>query len=864
MKIYTRFTYLLVFLSFAACKSGEKAARPVTDQEVLALAQRDLAAQQTRRERLRDAEDRLQNYRGIQTLEMALLHTQLDLRIDFEQEQVHGDAVLTLRPYFFPQTEVTLDAKDFDLHAVNLLRGDSLLPLPYRYDERRLHLSLPQAYTRTDTLQLHVRYTANPNRNAGGGSRAITDTKGFYFINPRGEDPDKPRQAWTQGETEHNSKWFPTFDSPVQKTTQDFTLRYPMGMRSLSNGRLVEQKSEDGLQVDRWRMEQPHAPYLAAVVIGDFVEIQDEWQGKQVNYYVEPAFAEGAPIVFGRTPEMIQFFSDLLDHPFPWERYDQVVVRDFVSGAMENTTISVFMEALNLTAREAIDSEWDGIIAHELFHQWFGNYVTTASWANLTLNEAFANYSEYLWYAYKEGQDDADLHHIAEMEQYLDEAAGGQKDLIRYHYADPEDMFDSHSYAKGGRILHMLRDYLGDEAFFASLQHYLKAHAYGAVEADQLRLAFREVTGRDLSWFFDQWFFASGHPELRITLDDSDPDNVLLQVEQVQDLGSTPLYRLPLEVSWYREGVRESRQVELQEGFFQVALENGPGVEAIYVDERHVLLAEKSAMLPLAHYETQFRQSHYGVARHAAFDTLMQRGEEGLRLRVMVEALEDPFWGIREKALGALYQEPDLLALAPALSQRVAELAAGDERNTVRAAAIELLGRAQLEAYRLELEDWLDEESYYVAAAALTALLEDETADRSTLAQRYREETNIRMVTAVAGYYIETSAEDQGAWFLAHLSRFSGQNLYYIIGYVGEYFAKGLGTEQEQASAKERLLALAGTHQANYIRLTAFQSLFGFVDDEEVMGALKKIFESEEDPVARQYMAFFLGMFEDA
>ncbi|WP_238531549.1 M1 family metallopeptidase [Nitritalea halalkaliphila] len=458
---------------------------------------------------------------------------------------------------------------------------------------------------------------------------------------------------------------------------------------------------------------------------------------------------------------------------FPWERYDQVVVRDFVSGAMENTTISVFMEALNLTTREAIDSEWDGIIAHELFHQWFGNYVTTASWANLTLNEAFANYAEYLWYAYKEGQDDADLHHIAEMEQYLDEAAGGQKDLIRYQYADPEDMFDSHSYAKGGRILHMLRDYLGDEAFFASLRHYLKAHAYGAVEADQLRLAFRAVTGRDLSWFFDQWFFASGHPELQIALDDSDPENVLLQVEQTQDLGSTPLYRLPLEVSWYREGVRETRRVEIQEGFFQVALENGPGVEAIYVDERHVLLAEKRAQLPIAHYETQFRESRYGVARHAAFDTLMQRGDEGLRLRVMVEALEDPFWGIREKALGALYQEPDLLALAPEVTQRVAALAAGDERNTVRAAAIELLGRAQLEGYRSELEDWLEEESYYVAAAALTALLEDETADRSALAARYRDETNIRMVTAVAGYYIEVSDAGQvlGFYSISHVFR---------------------------------------------------------------------------------------------
>ena len=199
---------------------------------------------------------------------------------------------------------------------------------------------------------------------------------------------------------------------------------------------------------------------------------------------------------------MIRYFEDLLQVKYPWPKYDQIVVRDFVSGAMENTTASIFMEELRLTEREAIDSEWDYIIAHELFHQWFGDLVTTESWANLTLNEAFANYSEYLWNEHKYGDDLAKLKLIVEMETYFQEAETKQVNLIRFDYEDAEDMFDAHSYSKGGVILHMLRDYLGDELFFSGLNLYLTSHAFQSVEVHDLRLAFEKVSGEDFELVF--------------------------------------------------------------------------------------------------------------------------------------------------------------------------------------------------------------------------------------------------------------------------------------------------------------------------------------------------------------------------
>jgi len=242
------------------------------------------------------------------------------------------------------------------------------------------------------------------------------------------------------------------------------------------------------------------------------------------------------------------FFSDLIKMDYPWSKYGQIIVRDYVSGAMENTTATLFYDEMLQDNRELLDNNYEGTIAHELFHQWFGDLVTCESWANLTLNEGLANYSEYLWNEYKYGKYEADLHNLDEAMQYFDEAEGEEKDLIRYYYEDREDMFDSHSYAKGGRVMHMLRDYVGDEAFFEALHRYLVRYKYQSVEIHDLRLVFEEVTGEDLNWFFNQWFLASGHPILEVE-DYYNDSTLTVSVKQNQDLETTPLYRLPVRIS---------------------------------------------------------------------------------------------------------------------------------------------------------------------------------------------------------------------------------------------------------------------------------------------------------------------------
>ncbi|MFD2035571.1 M1 family aminopeptidase [Belliella marina] len=809
---------------------------------------------------MREKEALISDYNPSRTRHFDLLHTKLDLAFDFEKEWVYGEARLTLKPYFFDQSTLVLDAKDFDIHSFRLIIGNEERELNYRYDSRQVTAYLPSSFSANDTLNVVIKYTAKPNENPKSGSKAITDTKGLYFINASGED-DKPIQIWTQGETEHNSKWFPTLDTPNERATQEISLTVDQKFKTISNGELIDTKiNPDGTRTDHWDMNLPHAPYLAAVIVGEFVEIQDSWEDVQVNYYVEEKYAEGAKTVFKNTPEMIGFFSKILGVRYPWQKYDQVVVRDFVSGAMENTTISVFMEQLNLTEREALDSEWDGIIAHELFHQWFGNYVTTESWANLTLNEAFANYSEYLWYEYKEGTDEADLHHISEMEQYFDEAVEKQVDLIRFYHKDSEEMFDSHSYAKGGRILHMLRRHLGDEAFFRSLNLYLTKHAFSSVETHDLRLAFEQVTGMDLNWFFNQWFFAAGHPILEYAVDYSERNNLLLTVSQKQDLENTPLYRIPFKVSWYTDGERFEKEFELNQGRQQFAIENADPVYALYFDERSELLAEKVSNRGEEHFVRQFNDSQFGIARYEALDSLGSTfADEAFFPEIVRKALSDPLWSVREMALLQIARNPNLVMQIAGVEDILYEIADSDKQHTVRSGAIELLSLIDPDKYASSFLRWMNHPSYYVSGAALSAYLENqENVNRAEIVQRFEEEENIRVVVALADYYISEDIQGQEGWFHDRLLAMSGQSLYYFIGYYGDYFSK-LQSPEESKVAVDKLYELGSNHQAFYIRAVAFQSLFGFVDDEGVLEKIKELYEKEEDEQAKMYMEYYLS-----
>ncbi|HAS60227.1 MAG TPA: peptidase, partial [Algoriphagus sp.] len=713
-------------LIFSACKTSEPTSKTSGQSaQVLSPPVEQINEDSLQYVLLKNRKEReLLNYQASATRKVDILHTELDLSFDYQKTAVIGIAKISLTPFAKSQKTVTLDAKDFELGKISGKTRGQESNLNYRYNQKQVEIHLPEALNPGDTLLLTIAYTAFPERNSGQGSEAITDTKGLYFIDPMDTIPGKPRMIWTQGETEHNSKWFPTIDKPNERFTQTIHLTVADSLVTISNGVLTKQtKLDNGMRKDTWELRIPHAPYLAAIAIGDFGKVEAKHEDLPLAYYVEKGYEKGAEKVFAHTPEMMAFFEKKLGVKFPWPKYDQIVVRDFVSGAMENTTASIFMEELRLTEREAIDSEWDYIIAHELFHQWFGDYVTAESWSNLTLNEAFANYSEYLWNEYKNGKDEAKLKLITEKETYFQEALSKKVNLIRFYYEDNEDMFDSHSYSKGGVILHMLREYVGDELFFQSLNNYLTTHALSSVEVHDLRLAFEKTTGEDLNWFFNQWFLDKGHPELEVDVDYSIPENILISVSQRQDLKEFPLYKIPFEVSWYEEGSRKSKRFELNQAFQQFALENQTPVDQIYWDEEKNLLLEKTIKVDSAFMRKQFLESQVGVARYEALDSLVAWENFEVLQELIPNALKDELWSIRELALRITQSHPEWLLDSQDLEDLIFEIAEGDTRNSVRAGAIDVLGAYDPFKYQAALKRYVNDESYLIASSALMGLV---------------------------------------------------------------------------------------------------------------------------------------------
>ena len=802
-------------------------------------------------------------YQASATRTMDLVHMDLDLRFDWKNQQVIGKAKLRLTPYFYPQKIVVLDAQDFEFGQVAWMHKGQLETLSYRYDNQEIQIYLPEEASVGDTVELEVNYVAFPEKNSGEGSAAITDTKGLYFIDPLDTIPGKPTMLWTQGETQHSSKWFPTIDRPNERMTHDIWLTVPDSMVSVSNGRLLKQESmANGMRKDHWKMDLPHAPYLVAIAVGDFAKVTASHGDLPLGYYVEKGFEKGATKVFASTPDMISYFEKRLGVPFPWQKYDQIVVRDFVSGAMENTTASIFMEELLLDEREALDSEWDYIIAHELFHQWFGDLVTAESWSNLTLNEAFANYSEYLWNEKRYGQDQADLKLVVEKEGYLAEADAEPKELIRFNYADAEDLFDAHSYNKGGLVLHMLRRELGDAAFFKGLNLYLTQHAFQAVEAHDLRLAMERVSGRDLNWFFNQWFFAKGHPELKVEVDYSKPENLLLRFSQVQDLNETPVFQLPITISWYEGEVRKTKTVQVTKAEQELVLENGSPVSLVYVNEGQEILMKGNQVLTNAQYLRQFKESQLGVARYAALDSLVSRDAAEELGIVLPLALEDSFAAIRERGLSLLQGGDQWKEALGELEEKIYRLAEEDPNNKVRAGALEVLAEWNPSGYRGAFTRLARDPSYLVAGAALMGLarVADPVVELSWM-ETFERETNFRMAVGLAEYYISTKVLGKGPWFEQTFSKLSGEGLYYFMGYYGSYFMDVEVTDKEKAI--RRLLAILEDHPKDFLRLGAFQTLMGFVMEEGVLDKMVAIVEKEQSEDLQSYYSYYLELLKE-
>ena len=708
-------------------------------------------------------------YNPANTILTDLVHTKLEVSFNWNESQLNGKATITAKPHFYESDKLILDAKGMDVLKVQMNGAD----LNYTYnDALKLNIDLGRTYKSTEQYTISIEYVSKPDELEMGGSSAITGDKGLYFINPKGEEKNKMPQIWTQGETQANSVWFPTIDSPNAKTTQEIYITVEDKYVTLSNGDLVSsKKNKDGTRTDYWKQDLPHAPYLFMMAIGEYSIVKDSYTKKdgskiEVNYYVEPEYEKDARGIFGETPNMIGYFSELLDLEYPWDKYNQVVVRDYVSGAMENTGAVIFGEYVYKDKEDLLDGNDQSTIAHELFHHWFGDLVTCESWANLPLNESFANYSQYLWDEYRYGMDEADYQAEMEADGYFQSASyQGYHDLIWFDHFDKEDMFDGHSYNKGGRILHMLRSYLGDEAFFKGLNNYLTTNKYKAAEFHHLRLAFEEVSGEDLNWFFNQWFLGKGHLILFTDYEVTDDQTILFKVKQRQNIEDFPIYKIPTQVLIWSGDEVVVHDIVIDELEQEFELSYSGEIKNIQIDPKQDLLAkiyeEKSA--------DQFRHQFYNSKAYKSRMVGLRRASKSNTLEtqnLLSDALDDPFWNIRIEAASIAYQlgcsDNDDIA------NKMLNLAKNDSISKVRAEMILMLDKSgEEEATLLTLFKQMvsNDPSSNVRSSAFQALVDLNPSQALSEARLMEDGASLSLKITLAEAYSKMGEAQEQAFF---------------------------------------------------------------------------------------------------
>jgi aminopeptidase N len=668
-------------------------------------------------------------------------HTQnikLELRFDWEHEQALGTEIITFAPLLKDLGRVELDAANMTFNSVKLASG---APLKFETDgpHEKLRITLDRAYQPNETLTVAIDYHTNgvsTARGIGGFGRGLT------FIKPTTEDPKRPRQIWSQGETEYNHYWFACYDHPNDFTTTEVIATVEKPMIVISNGKLLSTKdNKDNTRTFDWKIDQPHATYLTSIVVGDYAAVAGNYAGIPVISYVYPnELAEGKATT-SRLPDMVKFFSEKTGVKYPYAKYSQTMTRDF-GGGMENISATTQTDNMIHDARTEIDQTSDSLESHELAHQWFGDYVTCRSWADVWLNESFATYFQAMWDEHSLGHDDFLYRDVRANQEtyYRDWARGARRPVVTENYLNADAIFDNYAYPRGGAVLHMLRQTLGEENWWRAINHYLTKYAHQPVSTEQFRIAIEEATGQSMDWFFDEWVYKMGHPIFRVT-QAYDPAARTLTLTVKQEQKPDPNYGYP------------------QATFFQTPVEieigaaNGARIERVMIEPREeqsftFQTESEPQLIDFDYGDTLIKELHFDkttdalvyqlshdqdvMGRMWALGQLSERRRDkdtgAAEKQRIAEAIadsltQDKFWGMRFEDAAAL-RDASGDAVKAAL-----RTAARDQNSRVRARAIQSLGVSKDAALAGVYQHLLADESYSVIRAAAQALGETRSAD---------------------------------------------------------------------------------------------------------------------------------------
>ncbi|AFY60791.1 M1 family metallopeptidase [Synechococcus sp. PCC 6312] len=643
-------------------------------------------------------------------------HIFLDLNLDLQQQQCWGTCQIRLNPIVPGLEQLTLDAVNQNIKGV-WINDQSV---NYSYDGEQLIIALAHPPTPGQPITIKIDYHLDhPQR-------------GLYFVLPNEHYPHKPIQAWTQGEDEDSRFWFPCFDYPGQLATSEIRVRVPQPYMAISNGELRGVEDHGDHKIYHWYQPQVHPTYLMTLAVGEFTELQDSWQGKPVTYYVTPGREADGQRTMGKTPQMIEFFSQKYGYNYPYPKYAQVCVDDFIFGGMENTSTTLLTDRCLLDERAALDNRnSESLVAHELAHQWFGDLVVIKHWSHAWIKEGMASYSEIMWTEQEYGADEAAYYRLGEIRNYLHEDSSRyRRPIVTHIYREAIELYDRHLYEKGACVYHMIRAELGEDLFWKAIHTFVQDNAHKTVETIDLLRAIEKATGRNLMPLFDQYVFRGGHPDYKVVYRwDSKSKLAVITVTQTQASkeGTSPLERglfdldIPLGFGFVADSGEVTSQtlsvrIHEPEQSFYIPLPQKP--QFISFDVGNHTLKTVTLEYPLPELKSQLKHDPEPLSRINAAKALAKKG--GLEAVIaLAHGLEmDPFWGVRveiAKQLGTIKLDQALHALAIGLQ---------DTEARVRRACVDAITSFKsTEAYQLIKAMAIHgDASYLVEAAALRGI----------------------------------------------------------------------------------------------------------------------------------------------
>lgn len=635
-----------------------------------------------------------------------LQHSKIVLRFDVEQKKVMGDVTHTLSILRDGTDKLAFDSVGLTIESVTVNKAKA----KFETTPAKLIVSLPGPEKAGDKFDVEIRYEGKP-------------TKGLYFILPDKDYPDQPKQIWTQGESEDTRYYLPTYDYPNDRLTTETILTVPASWITVSNGKLISvSDAGNGQKTWTWRESLPSSTYLITVVAGEFDEVKETWHDKPVTYYAPKGKGDRLKINYGRTPEMLTLFSKKLGVEYPWEKYAQSMVDDFVAGGMENSSATTNTSSSLVhpkLAPEFVTGE-DGLISHELGHQWFGDLVTCKDWGDIWLNEGFATFMDYLWIENHYPKEQSEYERWSNAREWFAQSDLYEKPIVRHDFDDSSE-FDGNAYTKGGWVLYMLRHQIGEENFFRGLRHYLEVNRGKNVVTADLVKAIEEETHINVDEFFHDWVYGAGAPKFDLSYKYDDAKHeVALTVKQTQKLeGRVGLFRVPVDVEVTTASGAKTYPITVSkaEEVFTFPSDSAPLM---------VLFDKGGHVLKTADFHKEKKEWLYQLKNASEFSDRADAVEALAKLKdddavaALGEALRtDKAWGVRATAADSL-GEIGTAAAGKQLLEGLNVNTAPWVRNRIAAALGGMKNDPEAVAKLMSLAK--NDESYRTRAAALQAL----------------------------------------------------------------------------------------------------------------------------------------------